>query len=192
MRKIAVFVIGCLSVFDAWADVNYEFENEPHFFIEAYTNLYSRYLTKLRIEYVAAMDFNSSAVGTNGGFAIGYDIENFQLGLTTAFMDIGDFNVSDLAMRFEIPVCDWWIQPYAVIQIGWAHIEYDDGLAAVGDDCVSAGVGAGIRFLLNTNSFAKISVNYNRVAFHDSFENVIDMDLKLRGLTFVGAVGYRF
>lgn len=180
-----------LAACGAYADEIYEYNQDAYFFIETYTDIYYRYSTQLRMRHVGGIDIKSSGSGTNGGFAVGYDIENFQIAVTSAFFDAGDFNMSNFSFRFEIPACDYWIQPYLSVQVGWAHIEYDDELLYVGDDSVSYGVGIGAKFLLNKNSFAKISLNYSYMAFDDHID-ALDLDVKNRGVSLSGAVGYRF
>ena len=189
MKKLFLTTLVALLPAVAFADVEYQII-KPKFFIEYNATILSSVGTKTKANDTVISDVDTLNFNTGNGIFIGGDFNGIQLGVSPSYSEQEETSAFDLMLKLDVPFMEGNFQPYVSLSTGFGVLSIDN--SNIDNELGFAyGIGGGVKYSFNENTYMKFGLEYAGMNFSTSVEN-IDVELKSSGFGVTAGFGYVF
>lgn len=181
--------------------------DENHYYYNNHNDIQNKSNVKFAIEYGVSIFAHSTVeeqvenlkseqkevqINNSGYFAIGLDMNGFQLGFAPRFVEIEDTSkITMFQFAFDIPLSFDETQPFIEIGAQYANMEIETSGLSISESAFGYFVGGGIKHYISNNLFIKVMLLYNTLDFDTKIYGY-DFNMNTSGFELTTSIGYRF
>lgn len=169
---------------------SYELNIDKRFFIEYGVSIFSSVGTKEKLDGETLSDVDTTSINTGTSLSIGADFNGIQLAFTPSYSYQEETSLFDMKIKLDVPFLDTKLQPYVSLSAGIGFISIDS-LDVDNEIGFSYGIGAGIKYSFNDNTYVKVGLEYASTSL-DFVVYGYGANISESGFGLTTGLGYRF